>query len=113
MISHGCDIEARDTDFFIALHITARYGRCAIVEFLLENSANVNCANRNNQTALHLAAVHGFHEIVFLVLKHRAIIAAKDDSGWNRCIVLIHFIMLVFAAKGLNHECLPSVLSNS
>uniref|UniRef100_A0A1Y1NLE7 Uncharacterized protein n=1 Tax=Photinus pyralis TaxID=7054 RepID=A0A1Y1NLE7_PHOPY len=52
MLKFGADVNSRDHDGSIALHVASRNGRKEIVLTLLEYGADINVINKNNQTPL-------------------------------------------------------------
>lgn len=65
------------------LHRVVLEGNTDVVQQILEHSkcSAINAKNSRGSTALHLAAYHGFDEIVELLLKAGADIAVKDKNG--------------------------------
>ena len=63
------------------LHDAARMGRSAVVQFLLDNGADVNAFNENRETPLHDAAKAGQKTMVELLLARGANVNAKDKEG--------------------------------
>ena len=61
-------------DFFqeTALHVAAEYGHDDIVEFLLDQGADINKKDGAEQTPFHLAALNGKESTVNLLLKRKA-----------------------------------------
>lgn len=53
------DVNSKGPDEWSALHFSAYENHLAIVEFLLQNGANVNSATRFQRTALHIATIRG------------------------------------------------------
>ena len=72
------DIEARNVDGWTALMVAAEQGQRATGEALLAAGADVN-ASQEGTTALHIAAFHGYPELVNLFLKNGA-----DPNGATR-----------------------------
>ena len=54
---------------------------CKVVAFIEVKKENLNLANRQGQTALHLASQNGSCEITEYLLKKRAKIDAQDEDG--------------------------------
>ena len=67
----------------LPLSIAAGYGELGMVEFLLDYGVDVNAPNevRGGMTALHFAARGGHYEIVSLLLKRGADVAARTHTG--------------------------------
>lgn len=99
-VSRSSDDEIRD---LTPLHIAAAKGNDAMVKLLLKYSANVNAATlwnidasgrvksasspdswKRGWTALHIAALKGFLEIVHLLLRSDIFVnASVEASGWT------------------------------
>jgi hypothetical protein len=77
-------VNAFAADGFFPLGLAAFFGHRAIVEFLLNNSADVRAAARNAQkvTALHGAVARRDVEVVKLLLEHGADANAKQERGF-------------------------------
>ena len=71
-------------DGFYPLSLGAYFGHRAVVEFLLENGADVRAAAKNAQkvTALHAGASRGDIEIVRMLLEAGADANAKQEGGF-------------------------------
>lgn len=63
------------------LHIASENGHVSLVEFLLENGAEINMCNWNNSTPLHLACNHGHKECVLMLLEGLACINHSNRNG--------------------------------
>src|ERR1700730_11041812 len=77
-------VNAFAPDGFFPLGLAAFFGHRAIVEFLLNNGADVNAAARNAQkvTALHGAVARRDVEIVNMLLEDGADANAKQERGF-------------------------------
>ena len=53
------------------LHLATRRKDCDQVKLFIENGANVDGVNRDGQTILHIASLHGDDHIIRFVLKKR------------------------------------------
>ena len=62
------DVNATNFDKRTALHVAAAEGRQKIVEYLVENGAEVNMTDRWGETALQNAVRYGWVFFVFFVL---------------------------------------------
>lgn len=63
------------------LHIASENGYASLVEFLIENGAEINMCNWNNSTPLHLACNHGHKECVLMLLEGLACINQSNRNG--------------------------------
>ena len=61
----------------------ARDGDFKMVEFLLENGADISKCNDIGNNALIIASLYGHFKTVKLLLKHGADISARNESGQN------------------------------
>jgi len=68
-------------------------GNHNIVEYLIQNRANVNAKKKFNRTPLHLASHKGHFDIVELLITHNAIVNSKDDAVLIRNFYGHHFIL--------------------
>ena len=74
--------DAADLDGMTALHFAAQKGNKAIVQFLLENGADVKAQDIVlSRTALHFAAENGDLDTVKCLAEHGADLLDKDDFG--------------------------------
>lgn len=64
-----------------ALSYAAEYGHKNMIEFLLENKANVNVRTHQNETPLMFASWKGHNEIVSLLLENGADVNAESNKG--------------------------------
>ncbi|HUV29895.1 MAG TPA: ankyrin repeat domain-containing protein [Acidobacteriota bacterium] len=86
LIDHGADIDVFDQDLESPLHDAVTAGNAEMVAYLLEQGTttlNDTSATKHNGfvggwTPLHLAALHGYPEIVNLLLDQGADIEARD-----------------------------------
>lgn len=61
----------------------ATYGQLGSARMLMRSGADKNYQGINGETALHLAASCGQHDLVKLLLNHNADVNAADDvSRW-------------------------------
>lgn len=69
------------------LHWACATGKTHLAELLLTRSrpprADVHAVEIRGKTSLHLAAAHGWDDLVQLLLIHGANVAAKSDGGWS------------------------------
>ena len=59
LIADGFDINTRNTEGNLPLHIAAETDNVRIIELLIKNKAKVSVKNNAKQTALHVAAQNG------------------------------------------------------
>ncbi|XP_065883611.1 poly [ADP-ribose] polymerase tankyrase-2-like [Dysidea avara] len=73
-------VNCRDTDGrnSTPLHFAAGYNRVEIVEYLLQNGANVHAKDKGGLVPLHNACSYGHYEVTELLLKHGANVNATD-----------------------------------
>ena len=74
----------------------AAYGQAPTVSLLLRHGADVNAHGQEDETALHLAAARGHHDVARILVAAGGVVDAKDE---NR-LELIGFALasLTFAA---------------
>jgi len=77
----GGDINRPDVHGFCMLMWAAAYGQTPTVQLLINRGASVHCVGFEEETALHLAAACGCHDLVILLLKKGAFIDAEDENG--------------------------------
>ncbi len=79
LIERGVDKDtSSDTYHWTSLHLAAQYNHKKIVQFLIDNQANLNARDIKMHTPLHSAANHGHTEICKMLLKCNAKLNAKD-----------------------------------
>lgn len=94
LIKAGCDIDSprqpgMDGPSEVSLrkdaplHMAARMGLTKILQTLIEFGANVNCADAENRTPLHVAIQNNREEIIKLLLLHPAIDLKIRDKQAN------------------------------
>lgn len=87
LLSEGADINAKKEEFGrvypFLLYAVDRSKNIEIVEFLISKGANVNAADSDGKTALHLAASRGDKKLVELLIGKGADVNAKDKYGWT------------------------------
>ncbi|KAK8641466.1 hypothetical protein V6N13_010869 [Hibiscus sabdariffa] len=86
-----------------ALHIAAAYGQIEILVMLLEKSVNPDVVNRQKQTPLMLAAMHGKISCVEKLIEAGANILKFDSIHGRTC--------LHYAAYYGHSDCLQAILS--
>merc|ERR1711998_264549 len=76
-------VTAMATETRYKLHEYARRGDLALVREAIENNGNVDQLNRENQTALLVAAGHGNYSVAKFLLEHGAKTNVIDRRGWT------------------------------
>ncbi|XP_063290647.1 poly [ADP-ribose] polymerase tankyrase-2 isoform X2 [Pelobates fuscus] len=69
------DIEGRHST---PLHFAAGYNRVAVVEYLLQQGADVHAKDKGGLVPLHNACSYGHYEVTELLVKHGAVINVAD-----------------------------------
>ena len=64
-----------------ALHIAAKMGELNVVQFLLDERANVNARTHHDETPLMEATDHGHQKVAELLIKFEADVNARTVSG--------------------------------
>jgi glutaminase len=78
LIVRGFDQDAGDYDSRTPLHLAAAEGRIQVVEYLLENGAEVNPKDRWNETPLGDAHRHRHKQVVDFLQKHGGVRGGLD-----------------------------------
>lgn len=82
LLEYGADIHAVDQESQTALHIAARHGSLAAVEFLLRH-ININKADESGYTPLMKAAINGEEDVVRLLVRKKADVRHMSNSGYT------------------------------
>ncbi|XP_059803541.1 poly [ADP-ribose] polymerase tankyrase-2 isoform X3 [Hypanus sabinus] len=69
------DVEGRQST---PLHFAAGYNRVSVVEYLLENGADVHAKDKGGLVPLHNACSYGHYEVAELLVKHGAVVNVAD-----------------------------------
>ncbi|XP_070541191.1 poly [ADP-ribose] polymerase tankyrase-2-like [Ptychodera flava] len=69
------DVEGRHST---PLHFAAGYNRVAVVEYLLQNGADVHAKDKGGLVPLHNACSYGHYEVTELLVKHGAVVNVAD-----------------------------------
>jgi tankyrase len=72
------------------LHLAAGYNNYEVVEYLLENGANVNVVDKGGLIALHNASSFGHLEIAAILIKYNTLIDSTDK--WGMMIIFLSAI---------------------
>lgn len=68
LFEHGIHIDAKNASNETPLYIACIYNQQDVVKFLLSHGANINALNvHNNHTAMQIATLNGFEEIVSML----------------------------------------------
>jgi len=82
LLEHGADIKATNKNGETALHLAIRHNFLSLVQFLMDNGADINDEPDNeNNFPLHKAAICGNPRIVSLLLRSGANRQALNDDG--------------------------------
>ena len=76
-------MHAANKDGDTALHKAARKGRLEMVEYLIENMADIESIDAAMMTPLHCACWKGHADVVSTMLERGASPFALTESGWN------------------------------
>jgi ankyrin repeat protein len=58
----------------------AAYGQAPTVSLLLRHGAEINAHGQEQETALHLAAARGHHDVARILIASGAVVDAKDEN---------------------------------
>ncbi|XP_067132613.1 ankyrin repeat domain-containing protein 50-like [Centruroides vittatus] len=81
ILDHDIDLTIRDRCEYTFLHYAAKKNAPKIVKKLLEKGADPNAQDPYGDTALHIAAGRGFHEVVFELIQNPNIELDKQNEG--------------------------------
>jgi len=97
MIENGADINVKDKSCCTPFHLAARNGHLSVVEYLVNQRADVNArASLYNVTPLHLAAYNGHLNVLEYLINQKVDINAKDDNVEYLYLIVLLCIMLIF-----------------
>jgi len=102
LASAGTDLSRCTTYRETPLHLAARKNRPSTVAMLLNNGAPANAQDLRGNTALHLAAGKGYHEVVCLLLARPNIeLNAPNKEGLTPLHIAVEsgFIKVVRVSK--------------
>jgi len=97
----GGDINRPDNGGLTMLMWGAAYGQTPTIQLLLNRGASLHCTGLEDETALHLAASCGCHELILLLLKSGAYVDCEDENGCTP---------LMFAAMKNHPHCVNEML---
>jgi ankyrin repeat protein len=103
LLDHGASVDARRSDGKTALHMAAKASqRSPLAHMLLKHKASARTVSRYGWTPLHHAAKVGSIDMCILLLRHGALLDAKNNKGKRA----------VDVAKENGHAALVSLLQN-
>jgi len=73
------------------LHLASDNGHLSVVEYLVNQKADINAKTIDSWTSLHFAAENGHLSVVEYLVNQRADINAKDN-----CVDFLYLIILLF-----------------
>ena len=86
------DIDERDPAGRTPLMWAAAYGQAPTVSLLLRHGADVNAHGQEDETALHLAAARGHHDVARILVAAGGVVDAKDENRFSsQCLVHLSF----------------------
>jgi len=77
------------------LHFSSRYGHLSVVEYIVNQKADMNAKDKDNFTPLHRAAHFGHLNVVEYLVNQKADINAKSTNVEFLYLILLLFIMLL------------------
>ena len=84
LINAGCDASAFDRTGRSVLHTASNWqGEPEIIQLLIDNNADVNFADGNGETPLHVAVRSARLELVQTLCQNGADLSTEDDDGLN------------------------------
>eukprot|EP01124_Arcella_intermedia_P031172 TRINITY_DN6977_c0_g1_i10.p1 TRINITY_DN6977_c0_g1~~TRINITY_DN6977_c0_g1_i10.p1 ORF type:complete len:802 (-),score=123.03 TRINITY_DN6977_c0_g1_i10:405-2810(-) len=75
------NLEQRDKDARTLLYVASKHGHLELVDYLVQQRAQVNCTQNRNSTPLHAAAYFGHPLVVAYLLEHGANPYQANDNG--------------------------------
>ena len=85
----------------IALHYAAQQGHLSVVEYLVNQKADINAKTQKDSTPLHYAAQNGYLNVVEYLVNQKADINAKDEdnstplhkAAWNGYLSVVECLV--------------------
>lgn len=65
-----------------ALHLAAKGGHTDIVQYLIDNEADINAKTRKNNTAIHIASLAGSLGVVKILVRHGADVNGQSQVNY-------------------------------
>jgi len=81
------------------LHYSAQFGQLSVVEYLVNQKADINAKNKDDLTPLHLAAANGHLSVVEYLVNQKADINAKNNYVEFLYLIRLLFIILLFISQ--------------
>ena len=78
-----------------SLHLAAKNGHLSVVEYLVNQKADINAKGENNQTPLHYAAENDHLSVVEHLVNQKADINARNIWVEFLNLMILHFIGLL------------------
>ncbi|KAF8670409.1 hypothetical protein HU200_050714 [Digitaria exilis] len=82
LFSAGVSLDSTDSQGrtgCLPLHMASANGHLAVVEYLIQNGANVNATNLEKNTALHWACLNGHIEVIKALISAGASVSALNS----------------------------------
>ena len=100
-LAQNIDVDVISKDGYTALLSALSLGHENVIGLLLQNGANINIANDNKKTALHLSAGDSNTKTIELLLQNKADANLTDDNGDTA----LH-LALSYGQKDISHALL-------
>ena len=98
MVNQNADLNAQSTGYpsGTPLHGASSSGHLGVVEYLVNNRAEINVKDNSfDFTPLHIASQNGHLNVVQYLVNQRADINSKAGRKIFLCLILLLFIMLL------------------
>lgn len=76
-------INFKGLDNWTALHYACSENHCDIVQYLIDNKANIEAKSQIDRTPLHIACLRGHEEVVNVLITHNSDIESKDMDNYT------------------------------
>ncbi|OTA68784.1 ankyrin [Hypoxylon sp. EC38] len=97
------------------LHVAVNNGNLDIVNYLLENGADINAVNKHSQTPLHIATssdAKGIEKVIGTLINYGAELNFRDRHGWTPLMLAASKCRSNLVEALLSAGADPSVLSH-